>query len=1478
MDLENSRVDPSLFPTWFYFFSYVLNEEPMLHIISNIFIIIAYIQSFMVAFAPLIVFSNTTEDTDKVIRLVYLFLGLVDGPNNLHYSKMWIHAALIVFFLIVMMTMVMWITFSHARRSSRIFLKLRGLLFIFVPNNFFYQSAMFIGTQLEDIDITKSRFPQVFLVCLNLVCLTIIIFFSIYISPLILKNPVMSRSSMPCRLFPDFHFMFHALAEYVYILQLLTIPNLHLQYLNCVIFAAYSIYDCVNIWKIPYLHYIDTATSIASNIVHATALPIALVFAKKHVSGYIFIAAMAEFILLIIAFTFILKARGKKYLSTFAKYHTIPQTDDQCLLLITEAVINNLVTKELILALEPAVETSGRLDLLSAYQYIKVLRSDSMDSFYSMKHVLLSLNMFRDFSPPQKYFIFELIHAISKQDTDPFLPLNNELIQKYQNYENRSSKFWDYMIQGKLKQGVKSLIELDEIISGFTLNFISYYYFFSNNEMIDQLKTDFMDNVSPLYVTDCKRSNEVKMTELHFRYASFIKLPAGDVARMIFGEREIEKFVTDESQKTLNFKFNIQPHVKKPLTGKTMSIFYCDILICIILFIACIIYPFMVLSKTNSVTEFHSFSSSLSNLSSSWAELSILIGYSTNQSLYELNTYPTQRKIVPINISEMVTSETLYRRINSTIKTLVESLRQILIKNAYYNTDESLTQIGKIFNDPTITYGKYENITEDDMAYMSMRTMMFFYSLHMLQNLEGLNPELANESELVEEFRQRGITYTAISHQTLKQIRESFQYIDSYIYNSIGPTSISTDYVRIFLIVIAICNILNPFILYWFRYSAINEVSKACIGNFRPKVFEEGYEIEEYANEVEEFSYSSVIPKISWSLLYFVVFSACMVGMWEMIYDSYYDAFSIHDTVISIHRMSVQASITMVRISLAWKKNVTTCQLSADESEQLFNDIYKYCVEFNETYINSDPIYNATHSLYNSKLPEAPTFHDFYKLVSLGGLNRVIAYFTRLIAMDLSRLVSPMGSNALHAYFNEVQEKSSQILQYLDQALMEKMNDTYVLCYFSVFCFFIALFSLPLIFWARYTKADALKIQLGRLILDLDTNFITKNQCFVEYIIGSKTGDLPWRKGSSIFDILNTSDTAILIINDHNSIMAFTSCVAELFAYQPEQLVGQHYTMLFTSKGEPPSKAHEFFFSRISDLLSMSNGCTAKIITGVTSDGKYIKLDIHACVFVYDTMKFVLFHLKSLGSISDFEEATTLCQGKIIEMFESSIPLRLFPPSEDGSRILSRKFFGGTIVFSAIDGTDIIKQSPDQEYGVLEKVEPLFCGSEDAIVLSNTGSYALIVFGNADNTRMHRVRGLKFIKEFLTESEKNCSQVSVMMNIDQCFEVVQFLPPAVPKEFDGKEIPAKESNMFCPWMTTDPFINQMNDLGTMLSVLRPNIVIMQANLSEPLEKYCKIMPVTLVNNTERFVGVAIEELPDPYVMLEELSSESTQSK
>lgn len=55
------------------------------------------------------------------------------------------------------------------------------------------------------------------------------------------------------------------------------------------------------------------------------------------------------------------------------------------------------------------------------YFYIKVLRSDSMDSFYSMKHGLLSLSMLRDFSPLQKYFIFELIHGGSKQDTDPFL-------------------------------------------------------------------------------------------------------------------------------------------------------------------------------------------------------------------------------------------------------------------------------------------------------------------------------------------------------------------------------------------------------------------------------------------------------------------------------------------------------------------------------------------------------------------------------------------------------------------------------------------------------------------------------------------------------------------------------------------------------------------------------------------------------------------------------------------------------------------------------------------------------------------------------------------------------------------------------------------------------------------------------------------------------------------------------------------------
>ena len=147
-----------------------------------------------------------------------------------------------------------------------------------------------------------------------------------------------------------------------------------------------------------------------------------------------------------------------------------------------------------------------------------------------------------------------------------------------------------------------------------------------------------------------------------------------------------------------------------------------------------------------------------------------------------------------------------------------------------------------------------------------------------------------------------------------------------------------------------------------------------------------------------------------------IVYCVGMTICWELIFDYYYEAFAIHNTIIGIQRMQLQAAITLSRVGLAWKKDVNTCRQSIQEAIQYFDDIQNYCTQFNRTYINAPQIYNATHTIFKGP-KENISFHDYYNTGSLGALHRIIAYITHHISMNISTLVSDPAKNAVHIYF-----------------------------------------------------------------------------------------------------------------------------------------------------------------------------------------------------------------------------------------------------------------------------------------------------------------------------------------------------------------------------------------------------------------------------------------------------------------------------
>lgn len=1475
MDIDY-KIDPSTYPSVFYFFTTLLSEPPMLKNVSLLLVLFGFFQSWLVSFLPFAALSIDPNVNAQLKSILYLFIGFATKVEKFNIDSFNIHIMTLVFMIVATVTVVTWITYKRARILHHVLLKLRGLLFIFMPCIYYFPASIYIGHQITAYQRDDASFSKFAMILIELIMIASVTWFSFQFSPLIFQNPVFSRGHLPTTLFPNYSCIYHFLADIIYTIQIFNIPSQIVQTLVAVVYLIYAIQHTVRLYRLPYLSHFLTAVTIGIDLSHAVIPVCAIWLCNLQCQTTFFLISCVFLVLSTGLFYYLLEHRGKKIVEEYSMMDILKIDEDRAILYVQEALIQNKITRNLINQVEPIFEGSTKLEVLSIHQYLKCLfMVDDYATLQNLKRTILSLHMFKQLPTIQSYFLFELLHSVSKLETDTVLSTNNELMQLYQSYEIEAERFWDSMIRGKIKSAVSALMELNRQITAFSEVFRSYNCLYPNNDMVLKLKQDFADNVLPACTTINDTKTDLPLTQLQIRYAQFTNCRVDKFARSLFGEEAVDASVVKATQIEMNIKSNISKHVMKPISTKSKVLFFLEVLVLCTFIPVCSVYPFFALNRTSNIYKYINFADEIHRVSADWATISLTICQTINETVFNDLSPETLVQVIHNNRSALVSIQTLFVELNSTLTDFVNQMRLLFIQNSFFSLAPPLSEIRKLFMEDKIDYFPYDtNISIPDLdKSFQVKALLLFYYTYINSFIDELDPQNPFNSTLMDQFRERAQKFTNITVNLMTVISKSFDYLDIYVRDYLGSKSVNFKFIYLLVAIILITVFIDPFLLYAFKKSVLSDIRYNLIQYFRPHPQQNQNAPKEWNDEIEDFPIGALIPKVTNELYGMIIYAGVNLLVWSFTYNSYSSVSNLLDTVNTLHKIDSDSAISLNTALGGWlydNENNSFVSNATLASNNLFNDVITYIKTVNLTSVPKGYSMNSISSGYLT-LPSNADFHDFYHLTTIDQLYLAISYLIGGIAQNISQGLGIPYMHSFHIHFQTTKNISENLSDLFQTNLAEETTHLGFLCNLDIMIYLTALVVFFIIFWHRYLEADDLKAQLGRLIMDLDPVFIAQNQCLVEYIVGSKSGVLPWMKGSPIFEILNNTDTPIIIINDHLSIMAFTSVISEMFNYRPEQIIGQHYTMLFTIKGEAPSKSQESFFSRINDILSQKSGCTSKVLSGIRSDGNYLKVDVRASVITFDEHHYIFFELKSLEVSSYFEEVTTLCQNKIKEILETSIPLRLFPPIEAGKGYLSRRFFGGTLVFCAQENNDIMRPVNEFEEKLAIHITELFSGKDDALVLAATSSYALILYVNTDNSRLHRARALQFIKDYATrDTYGEGKQVSVMLDVDNYFETVQFLPPVVPDKFNGKEIPSKESNVFSPMMTTDPFVDRLGAMGSMLSILRPNMVIMQAYMAEHLEKSCKIMPVTLVNNNEKFVGITIDELPDASVMLEEL--------
>lgn len=1376
------------------------------HLIPAVLVLFSYAQEFALCYLPLICdYHRKNKKTGFTTFISILLLYHSSPPKYLGVEPV-VMSLFIVIVTIVATTLILFLLIIKGYSIPKAILQSRGLLFLYVPSTYLSVLANHLGFCLEILSSSTDNNSHVIINMIIVVITALIIFaFTMWVDPLILKSPIHSKSHIPSKIIPTYHFFFNQTLLQIYAI-VTTTANTKTGTIFFVIPAIfYGLYNIYSFIKLPYLSKVDTCMSL-SNGVCLIIIPLTIqlfLFFDYNNEVILSLGGALVFFISFLIFNIIIRVRERNTKFVINSGHISFSSAEQAIRFCQYAILKDKITPELINGLSDYNRIQGSPDVLTIEVYVRLLKGREED-FNVIDHMITPLAFDKSSSWIHRFTLYEIsrqyYRSYLSRISKPNLEEINRLISCY---DATYDRFWTEILTGDINQARNEVFNTHKSYNELRFKFSLIKSFYPDHEDISTLYNDFFskfDNITEF---------GGKLSDLIIRRSYFINIKK---------KQNYSQFDSPSS-----FFYN---NLRKSLFVWERSCF----IFAVVLFLAIVLILAMPGYAASEYSEplkaVPQFIKSTQNLMTAWTSISTAISHIENNTIYIYN-----------NCSEYLHGEIKYHC--QTVQNLIDN-----IEENSHDVLEQLAHINEMFDE----YSMYSDFSQAQKLWINRDIVMFNAQTdidpligEIIQNIRSIFIFIAghiivkNGNIRSEESRLMwpdAIVFSNFTISILKKLGETYEYYSSFI-NFIKEDRLylfSPELIAIF----AVLSVIFLVTLFVFEYS----YSKYYFG-----IYQKYFCTREHPRHID------------------IIYETPQYRPYKT--NIHVQALTICGTVIIL--ISIAANVLFnIQIQKAYINGIQgtqavhgsaiICQLSCLLSKLLFSfwqfnnselldDAYDLIQVTIDKIIEVQELLSPNHlRLFKDWIPTALKYENISDIVQNATSHKLL---------DSSNLFKIANTFTYGSYFGTVEGKKHKnitksimsqehiledhmIIKFTSLAseMADQINITadhsQFLSFLSI-CVNIVIFIAMVIIIAIFALFHkSYLMQFNRLITYLDPSFIVRHQCLVSFFM--RTNDDFTGLNSPFFSLLSSANIKLVLTTADLSIVSATSSVQAIFGQMSQQLIGQNLTILIPNTGRNDVSLYK---SIKMILRRQSEPNFTREVVGQASDGTEFPIKVSVSLLEMSESQFLLVEFISLDEASYIESNFIKCNEVAMDLVSMSIPLALFELNDNRSYLKSH-FDRGAMTF--ISFAEDNYQSRDELYDIkvmfVRDMVPLLSGYGNGFVLRITSSYALIVFAEINETNSHINNAFEIFRAFLGSDSIRPFGFIVSTN---SFDAIVFKEPETPSKYEDTLIPLEEARKLSGTMTIEPQIEEFNMFPQLLTLVKPGTILLSSDIAASLE-------------------------------------------
>ncbi|OHS97792.1 hypothetical protein TRFO_09205 [Tritrichomonas foetus] len=1322
---ENISRPPSSFPSSFPYFEHILSSPPALIWVSNFILLFALIQQYLTIYIPVLLASLMTQDqvffplaapsklstilgNENIITdVVLIFLQYnVNIPQFSTYDgRMFLY--FVPYFVIIFINLLFFYLFQQNHAISPFFCQVRCFLFLFVPSVAILPILIRVSFALrvyflDDGNSTTYVPHEVILGVIFLIILGIFIFWT---SPLISHSPFLGNGHIPSHLITDSTFFMNT--------QLVDIVNACVcivanNDIAIIFFSAVAFFNGIN--KIYYVIKNSFLSIFHSSIVCSVALTYSASVIFSLLSVMLtqfsnFIALIASVSLLLVSyiiFYYIFVKIEKKATSIIVNQQFDLIQSSSIPKFIQIAFTKDIFTPNLI---ENIIKRFD--DIFTPEFLISRLLCEKSCKFENFTIAISSLINIENLTFSHQFLVYQIYLKFLRNSEKAFdIKGLDKISKQVEHYRISCNDFWNLMLLGRTCEALDMVRYYSKKFTRLYRKFNQYYQMSPQNVRVNDLYIDFFH-----YFSTSAKDNET----------------------LVFEEDQSATSLATGSEASTNS--NIISHNLHKIFDKTVP-FYLIILrviglLCFIVSISSAMFPiFQLFGDSSSIINLTPALNQSLNIVLDYANVNLAISHAVNCSRYIFDTCQDEFDRISATLGEPETVEcrtitSFYDNFEKYTENLLYNMNTMNLRFSNLTSNELLDDVIQAWFGPSIyLFPDFKDILVLKDIKIDVNSILMRLVDSVKINF-GINLNDRCNNPFIDRYRSESHNYFNVSTEVhLKMNRSLTHYLKYTEYLQESTTNFFGHKDVIIMIVFAFLGLIIPPILsicsFKFFYNTLNKY-------FRPqdhpnkKIMNPPLR----TDEVEKFRFPKEYLYSFFAALILIIISiSAVLLLSNSLTQSINELISESKMLISLHRLALYTTLCTQTTYRTW-------QFYQDVNvDNLYYALQKdFITTITEFYESLSPL--KVRRFKNGHLPSvmnphcnymSRSNHDIYGCWNF--MHQTELFFFIFHSNGIRQWSDIIYAHLSHIYVTHLSSDFSKIGNVFTEYAIETQVKLQAILVYGIISYCIIILIAIMLFLVNIIHIMHIQRQINTFFITLNPNIIAENECMMNYVIReTNSPEIDEYPNNTFMSLYEKSGVALILINDHLTIVDFTKEVQCLFSYRAEQLIGQQIELLFPRLLENNDIE---FYQHISIVKKrQAENTFARTVTSRLSDGAEIMIKLKVTGFDFDGRLFYVLECITVADLYMYDELILSHTEVYNELYLSSLPISLFQDAHQPDSFAVQHFdkYAIVYVYSPLE-TDDYETMKAQLVSIL----PYFNGNIGGVVIYCSNVTFLIIF------------------------------------------------------------------------------------------------------------------------------------------------------